>query len=62
MQQSSVSISLSFENQGMNLVGDNAQVTYYLHKQTPTCNQCDKVFVNPFTVIRKVRSDRDDKR
>ena len=27
MQQSSISISLSFENQGINLVGDNAQVT-----------------------------------
>ena len=27
MQQSSVSISLSFENQGINPVGDNAQVT-----------------------------------
>ena len=27
MQQSSVSISLSFENQGVNLVGDNTQVT-----------------------------------
>ena len=27
MQQSSVSISLSFENRSINLVGDNAQVT-----------------------------------
>ena len=27
MQQSSVSISLSFENQGINLVGDDTQVT-----------------------------------
>ena len=27
MQQSSVSISLSFENQGISQVGDNAQVT-----------------------------------
>ena len=27
MQQSRVSISLSFKNQGINLVGDNAQVT-----------------------------------
>ena len=27
MQQSSVSISLSFENQGINIVGDDAQVT-----------------------------------
>ena len=59
MQQSSVSISLSFENQDINPVGDNAQVTEYLHKQTPTCNQRDKGVVNPFTIIRKVRSDRD---
>ena len=59
MQQSRVSISLSFENQGINPVGDNAQVTEYLHKQTPTCNQHDKGVVNPFMVIRKVRSDRD---
>ena len=33
MQKSSVSISLSFENQGINPVGDNEQVTKYLHKQ-----------------------------
>ena len=33
MQQSSVSMSLSFENQGINPVGDNVQVTEYLHKQ-----------------------------
>ena len=59
MQQSSVSISLGFENQGINPVGDNAQATEYLHKQTPTCTQHDKGVVNPFTVIRKVRSDGD---
>ena len=34
MQQSSVSIYLSFENQGINPVGDNEQVTEYLHKQS----------------------------
>ena len=53
MQQSSVSISLSFENQGINPVGDDAQVTEYLHKQSRTCNQRDKGVVNPFTVTRK---------
>ena len=59
MQQSRASISLSFENQGINPVGNNEQVTEYLHKQTPTCNQRDKGVVDPFMVIRKVRSDRD---
>ena len=53
MQQSSVSTSLSFENQGINPVGDDAQVTEYLHKQSRTCNQRDKGVVNPFMVSRK---------
>ena len=53
MQQSSVSISLSFENQGINIVGDNTQVTDYLHKQTTTCTQRDKRVVNPFTFTCK---------
>ena len=53
MQQSSISISLSFENQGINPVGDDAQVIEYLHKQSITCNQRDKGIVNPFTVTRK---------
>ena len=48
-----------FENQGINPVRDNAQVTEYLHKQSTTCTQHDKGVVNPFTVICKVRSDRD---
>ena len=59
MQQSRVSISFGFENQGINPVGDNEQVTEYLHKQTPTCTQRDEGVVNPFMVICKVRSDRD---
>ena len=59
MQQSRVSISLSFENQGIDPVGDNAQVTEYLHKQTPTCTQRDKGVFNPFAIIGKVRCDRD---
>ena len=53
MQQSSISISLSFENQGINPVGDNAHITEYLHKQSRTCNQRDKGVVNLFTVTRK---------
>ena len=59
MQQTRVSISLIFENEGINPVRDNVQVTEYLHKQTHTCTQRDKGVVNPFTVICKVRSDRD---
>ena len=53
MQQSSVSIYLSFENQGINPVGDDAQVTEYPHKQSTTCTQRDKGVVNPFTVTCK---------
>ena len=53
MQQSSASISLSFENQGINPVEDDAQVTEYLHKKSRTCNQLDKGVVNPFAVTRK---------
>ena len=53
MQQSSISISLGFENQGINPAGDDAQVTEYLHKQSTTCTQRDKGVVNPFTVICK---------
>ena len=41
---------LAFENQGINPVGDNAQVTEYLHKQTQPCTQRDKGVVNPFRV------------
>ena len=43
----------AFENQCINLVGDNDQVTEYLQKQTPTCTQHDKGVVNPFMVICK---------
>ena len=62
MQQSRVSISLSFENQSINPVGDNAQATEYLHKQTPTCTQRDKGVANPFTIIAKWDSIEMDKR
>ena len=37
--QSRVSICLSFENQGISPVGDDAQVTEYLHKQSRTLQQ-----------------------
>ena len=59
MQQTRVSIFLIFENEGINPVRDNVQLTEYLHKQTPTCTQRDKGVANPFTAICKVRSDRD---
>ena len=50
MQQSSVSISLSFENQVINPVGGSTQVPHaYTNKQEPH-NQRDKGVVNPFTV------------
>ena len=49
MQQSSVSISLIFENQGINPVGGSSQVPRaYTNKQEPR-NQHDKGVVNPFT-------------
>ena len=51
MQQSRDKHFPQFENQGINLVGDNAQITEYLHKQT--CTQRDKGVVNPFTVTCK---------
>ena len=59
MQQSSVSIFLSFKNQGMNPVGDNEQITEYLHKQSTTCTQRDKGLSIPSQLLAKVRSDRD---
>ena len=34
MQQSRVKYFPQFENQGVNPVGDNAQITNYLHKQS----------------------------
>ena len=53
MQQSRDKYFPRFENQGINLVGDNTQVTEYLHKQTTTCTQHDKGVVNPFMVTCK---------
>ena len=49
MQQSSVSIFLSFETQGINPVGGSTQVPRtHTNKQEPR-NQRDKGVVNPFT-------------
>ena len=49
MHQSSVSISLSFENQGINPVGDYTQIpSTYANNQEP-CNQRDKGVVNPLS-------------
>ena len=49
MQQSSVSISLSFENQGIDPVGGSSQVARaYTNKQEPH-NQRDKGVLNTFT-------------
>ena len=60
MQQSSVSISLSFENQGINLVGDDAQVNEYLHKQSnKLAPNTIKGLSIPSRLRGKVRSDRD---
>ena len=48
MQQSSVSISLSFENQGINPVGGSSKVPRtYTNKQEPR-NQRNKGVVNPY--------------
>ena len=47
MQQSRDKYFPQFENQGINPVGDNAQVTEYPHKQTTTCTQCDKGLLIP---------------
>ena len=53
MQQTSVSISLSFENQGINPVGEtHKSPSTYTNNQEPW-NQRDKGVVNPFTVTRK---------
>ena len=53
MQQSRDKYFPQFENQGINPVGDNAQVTEYLHKQSTTYTQRDKGVVNPFMVTCK---------
>ena len=59
MQQSSVSISPGFENQGINLVGDDTQVTEYLNKQSQIAPNAIKGLSIPSRSLAKVRSDRD---
>ena len=72
MQQSRDKYFPQFENQDINPVGDNAQITEYLHKEpnntslavpthkiTNTCTQRKQGVVNPLVVNCKVRSDRD---
>ena len=49
MQQSSVSISHSFENQCINLVGGSSEVPRTYTNKQESRNQRDKGVVNPFT-------------
>ena len=61
MQQSSVSISLGFENQGINPVGDYTEVASYLHKQNKNlATNAIKGLSIPSRPLARVRSDRDD--
>ena len=53
MQQSRDKYFPQFENQGINPVGDNTQITNTCTKNQTTCPQCDKGVVNPFTVTCK---------
>ena len=53
VQQSRDKYFPQLENQGINPVGDDAQVSEYLHKQSRTCNQRDKGVVSPFMVTCK---------
>ena len=61
MQQSSVSISLSFENQGINPLGGYARVPRTCTKQINPRNQRDKGLSIPTRPLMRVRSDRDNK-
>ena len=60
MQQSRDKYFPQFENQGINPVGDNAQVTEYLHKQSNKLapNKIKGLSI-PSRSLEKVRSDRD---
>ena len=53
MQRSSVSISLSFENQGINPVGGSSKVPRTYTNKLRTRNQRNKGVVNPFTATCK---------
>ena len=61
MQQSRDKYFPQFENQGINPVGDNAQVIEYLHKQTnkQLAPYAIKGLSIPSRLLAKVRSDRD---
>ena len=62
MQQSSVSISLSFEKQGINPVGDYAKVASHLHKTNKKlATNAIKGLSIPSRSLTRVRSDRDNK-
>ena len=61
VQQSSVSISLSFVNQGINPVGGFARVPRNYTKQIYPRNQSDKGLSIPTRSLTRVRSDRYDK-
>ena len=61
MQQSIVSISLGFENQGINPVGCYAPVPRTCTKQINPRNQHDKGLSIPTWPLTRVRSDRYDK-
>ena len=53
MQQSRDKYFRQLENQGINPVGDNAQITNTRTNNQTTCTQRDKGVVNPFTVTCK---------
>ena len=59
MQESRDKYFPQFEDQGINLVGDNAQITEYLHKQSNTCTHVIKGLSINSQSLTKVRSDRD---
>ena len=62
MQQSGVSISPSFGNQGINPVGDYAQVASYLHKTNKNlATNAIKGLSIPSWSLTKERSDSDNK-
>ena len=53
MQESRDKYFPQLENQGINPVGDDAQITNTGTNNQTTCTQCDKGVVNPFTVTCK---------
>ena len=60
MQQSRDKYFPQFENQGINPVGDNAQITEYLHKQSnKLAPNAIKGLSIPSWLLAKVRSGRD---